>query len=201
MSSRRYIEITSTYRNRKQWPCPSEFIVPIDCRNRSENPLDAQDPIALGYPEKGWYSVPQTTQEASNNLLDQNFQLLSSPLNDGPPWIPTSGNFWMGKTVGNPVFASNISYLELDCATITETAIPSFIAQSLFVQPGRYTFTCDFSRSVVGIGHLCEMSIRTKTAVALFSSPFSFEIGGSTPITSTSPIATPPYGVQLRIRI
>tara|TARA_B110000208_G_scaffold192048_1_gene262219 strand:+ start:1573 stop:4119 length:2547 start_codon:yes stop_codon:yes gene_type:complete len=66
MASRRYIEITSTNRNRKQWPCPSEFIVPVDCRNRSETPLEAQDPIALGYPEKGWYAVPQTTPNDGN---------------------------------------------------------------------------------------------------------------------------------------
>jgi len=66
MTSRRYIEITSTNRNRKQWPCPSEFIVPVDCRNRSETPLEAQDPIALGYPEKGWYAVPQTTSNAGD---------------------------------------------------------------------------------------------------------------------------------------
>ena len=66
MTSRRYIEITSTNRNRKQWPCPSEFIVPVDCRNRGETPLEAQDPIALGYPEKGWYAVPQTTPNAGD---------------------------------------------------------------------------------------------------------------------------------------
>ena len=66
MTSRRYIEITSTNRNRKQWPCPSEFIVPVDCRNRGETPLEAQDPIALGYPEKGWYTVPQTTPNAGD---------------------------------------------------------------------------------------------------------------------------------------
>ena len=66
MTSRRYIEITSTNRNRKQWPCPSEFIVPVDCRNRGETPLEAQDPIALGYPGKGWYAVPQTTPNAGD---------------------------------------------------------------------------------------------------------------------------------------
>jgi hypothetical protein len=66
--SKRYIEITSGYRNRNQWPCPSEFAIPIDCNNKSENPLQAYDPITLGYPLDAWYQVPyaapnwQTTQ-------------------------------------------------------------------------------------------------------------------------------------------
>ena len=43
--SKRYIEIASGYRNRNNWPGPAQFVVPIDCRNRTEDPLEAHDPI------------------------------------------------------------------------------------------------------------------------------------------------------------
>lgn len=56
--SRRYIELVSEYRNRNQWPCPSEFIAPIDCVNKSDSPLDAKDLLVLSYPEYAWYQVP-----------------------------------------------------------------------------------------------------------------------------------------------
>jgi len=56
--SRRYIELASGYRNRNQWPCPSEFVTPIDCINKSDSPLDASDPLALSYPEYAWYQMP-----------------------------------------------------------------------------------------------------------------------------------------------
>ena len=56
--SRRYIELVSGYRNRNQWPCPSEFVTPIDCINKSDSPLDASDPLALSYPEYAWYQMP-----------------------------------------------------------------------------------------------------------------------------------------------
>ena len=56
--SRRYIEIASGYRNRNNWPCPGDFIVPVDCQNRSNTPLEANDKLMLGYPSYGWYQVP-----------------------------------------------------------------------------------------------------------------------------------------------
>ena len=58
--SRRYIELVSEYRNRNQWPCPSEFTTPIDCVNKSDSPLDAKDLLVFSYPEYAWYQVPYT---------------------------------------------------------------------------------------------------------------------------------------------
>ena len=56
--SKRYIEIASGYRNRNNWPCPAQFVVPIDCRNRTEDPLEAHDPLVDSYPSYAWYQVP-----------------------------------------------------------------------------------------------------------------------------------------------
>jgi hypothetical protein len=45
MSNARYIEIDSTYRNRKQWPSPAEFEVLIAQSGR-KNKTNAQDPVS-----------------------------------------------------------------------------------------------------------------------------------------------------------
>lgn len=52
MSSRSYIHIDSTYRNRKQFPLPASFVVPIASNNAFFTPdaLQAADPISDAYP-------------------------------------------------------------------------------------------------------------------------------------------------------
>lgn len=60
MSTSRYIEINSTYRNRLQYPCPAEFVVPVTCKD-NEDPLKVKDPIADSYPLFSWYQVPYAT--------------------------------------------------------------------------------------------------------------------------------------------
>ena len=56
MSSTRYIEIDSTYRNRLLWPEPSEFEIPISQSGRSPTALNAQNPISFMSPTKVWSS-------------------------------------------------------------------------------------------------------------------------------------------------
>ena len=65
--SKRYIEIASGYRNRNNWPCPARFVVPIDCRNRTEDPLEAHDPIVDSYPTYAWYKVPYAAPKWSKS--------------------------------------------------------------------------------------------------------------------------------------
>ena len=65
--SKRYIEIASGYRNRNNWPCPARFVVPIDCRNRTEDPLEAHDPIVDSYPSYAWYQVPYAAPKWSES--------------------------------------------------------------------------------------------------------------------------------------
>lgn len=49
MSNARYIEIDSTYRNRKEWPDPAEFEVLISQSGRKDR-LQSQDPVSLASP-------------------------------------------------------------------------------------------------------------------------------------------------------
>lgn len=58
MSAPRYIEVTSAHRNRHNWPCPAEFVVPAACVNRGNEPSSARDQVVSGYPENAWFQVP-----------------------------------------------------------------------------------------------------------------------------------------------
>ena len=49
MSNARYIEIDSTYRNRKEWPHPAEFEVLISQSGRKDR-FQSQDPVSLAAP-------------------------------------------------------------------------------------------------------------------------------------------------------
>lgn len=49
MSNARYIEIDSTYRNRKEWPNPAEFEVLISQSGRKDR-FQSQDPVSLAAP-------------------------------------------------------------------------------------------------------------------------------------------------------
>ena len=49
MSNARYIEIDSTYRNRKEWPNPAEFEILISQSGRKDR-LQAQDPVSTAAP-------------------------------------------------------------------------------------------------------------------------------------------------------
>lgn len=60
MSTSRYIEINSTYRNRIKYPCPAEFVIPVSCVN-DKDPLEMDDPIVDSYPLFSWYQVPYAT--------------------------------------------------------------------------------------------------------------------------------------------
>ena len=57
-SARRYIELTSEFRDRSKWPCPAEFTVPISCTNRNTSEIEGQDPIVGAYPLYSWFQVP-----------------------------------------------------------------------------------------------------------------------------------------------
>jgi len=59
MSNNRYIEFSSTYRNRNIWPLSSEFEIPISQSGRN-NETDAVDPVSDSMPIFAW---------TSNNLL------------------------------------------------------------------------------------------------------------------------------------
>lgn len=55
MSTTRYLEITSTYRDRNRWPLPGEFEIPISQTGRKGR-YDALDPVSNAAPIKDWTS-------------------------------------------------------------------------------------------------------------------------------------------------
>lgn len=57
MSNTRYIEIDSTFRNRKEYPNPGQFIVPLAQSGTRTNGITAHDPIVDSYP---YYPNPLT---------------------------------------------------------------------------------------------------------------------------------------------
>ena len=54
MSNARYIEIDSTYRNRKEWPSPAEFEVLIAQSGRKDR-INAQDPVSYAARSNNFY--------------------------------------------------------------------------------------------------------------------------------------------------
>lgn len=68
MSNLRYIELTSTYRNRNQWPEPGEFQVPISQSGR-KNAINAIDPVCLSAPFV-WWKLNHFNVGKSSNLIN-----------------------------------------------------------------------------------------------------------------------------------
>ena len=87
MSNNRYIEFSSTYRNRKIWPLASDFEIPIAQTGRNDE-NEAVDPVSESMPIFAW---------TSNNLL---VGVIPSSI------IPTGGT----ATVVNPGGVDRIGY-------------------------------------------------------------------------------------------
>lgn len=66
MSSFRYIEFDSTYRDRNCYPCPGEFTTHVSCANQDYNGHTARDYVSGEYPSKSWYQVPYAGADPRN---------------------------------------------------------------------------------------------------------------------------------------
>lgn len=58
MSTTRYLDFDSTYRNRNCYPCPADFKVNITCSKSSNEGGAANDFVSKDYPNYSWYQVP-----------------------------------------------------------------------------------------------------------------------------------------------
>ena len=78
MSTARYIEVDSTYRNRLEWPNPAEFEMLISQTGRKDR-NNAVDPVSTasiqktrihphlnGYRNRGWNTLPQNQTGEKN---------------------------------------------------------------------------------------------------------------------------------------
>ena len=68
MSSKRYIEFDSTYRNRNCYPCPSEFTTKITCNKTENTGITASDYVANEYPSTSWYQIPYAGSDTTDML-------------------------------------------------------------------------------------------------------------------------------------
>lgn len=50
MSSKQYIHLDSTYRNRREYPLPAEYVVPIAAKTGTVSAITADDPVSKAYP-------------------------------------------------------------------------------------------------------------------------------------------------------
>ena len=88
MSNARYLEVDSTYRNRKEWPEAGEFVVPISQTGR-KGPIDAVDPVSEAAPEVTWVASAFDVVISGNVLSTAANLLVSSALT--PPSGAASG--------------------------------------------------------------------------------------------------------------
>jgi hypothetical protein len=89
MTSKRYIEFDSTYRNRNCYPCPAEFVTKVTCTSNDNTGLSANDYIANEYPTNSWYQVPYAGSDSTDLLnKDYIFPSISVVENDKQTDIP-----------------------------------------------------------------------------------------------------------------
>ena len=61
MSNNRYLEVTSAYRNRNEYPNPAEFVIPFAKTGLSgvvPNGVNAKDAVANAYPFYAYHGCP-----------------------------------------------------------------------------------------------------------------------------------------------
>ena len=62
MSNRRYIELSSTYRNRKLYPNPADFSVEISDSGSVTNAIFANNPLSKSYPFYNFTGAPSSAE-------------------------------------------------------------------------------------------------------------------------------------------
>ena len=147
MSNARYIEIDSTYRNRKEWPNPAEFEILISQSGRKDR-LQAQDPVSLAAPLTSSWIINEFTVGGGVSITatvnssvgvgaagdNKSTLILTSA---GPNEFQQIENYYVGAVATNITTSSTsriISYkwLYTDTAQITiEGSIPISVADTI----------------------------------------------------------------------
>ena len=117
-STYKYIDISSTFRNRNLYPSPSNFVLNVSgSKNVSMNPLQSEDPIVKGVPSASGYTTAVSTPvmvtlsanaSALNNFYTDDYVQLGSEyglitLYDGTTKVAIISNSFVGiYPVGTP---------------------------------------------------------------------------------------------------
>jgi hypothetical protein len=123
----KYIDISSNYRNRTQYPNPNDFIIPINYPNRNNGNFNPVDPISE--------AIPYT---ASNKTITTNTTSLGSTTTD--IWLdgsePSINNFYINNylqipTYGYTFFSKIINYDENNKIATVQTPFSGAPASGL----------------------------------------------------------------------
>ena len=110
MSNNRYIELSSTYRNRNLYPNPAEFEVQIASSGSSTLAALAQNPLSKAYPTFNFTGAPGTPQNAIPTVASD---------------FITMGTFGIGLGSRVNLFGlGNASKVGLDIGFFISTALP-----------------------------------------------------------------------------
>lgn len=82
MSNTRYLEVSSTYRDRTRWPSPGEFEIPIS-QSGTKDKFNALDPVCTSTSLKTWISnrflFTQPIYGTPGSIVDVQFSQIASP--------------------------------------------------------------------------------------------------------------------------
>ena len=141
MSSTRYLEFDSTYRDRNQYPVPSNFVIEISQTGQSgrDNP---KDPIALASPLLYWNTsfredsaattVTVTGISMTNSLTDPYKVLITAASNN----LRNIGNYYVGSvlriiTSSTLQYRCRITEYERISVTQAEITLSSALPQNI----------------------------------------------------------------------
>ena len=123
MSNARYIEIDSTYRNRKEWPNPAEFEILISQSGRKDR-LQAQDPVSI--------SAPLTKSWTCNSFVATGGQIITSTA-QFVPGIATAGDYRTTLILTSPDPFQQIENYYVGAIAVNTTPGPTPIMPSRII--------------------------------------------------------------------
>ena len=139
MSNRRYLELSSTYRNRREYPLQSEFIVQLSQSGRKEDGINSYTPVSTAFPIYNFdYAVDITstfsggtptqpyldpTSSSNQNGYYEGMTLVDTTLSNQSSIITTYKGTNNASLIEGPPFGSLWS--PTDTYTITNTVLPT----------------------------------------------------------------------------
>ena len=150
MSNARYIEIDSTYRNRKEWPNPAEFEILISQSGRKDR-LQSQDPVSLASPltfswvgnsftATGGQIITSTAQFSSSIAASGDYKTTLILTSNPPDSFQQIENYYVGAIAVNTTTAMTsriISYTWLRGTASQPNTVEIKIESSIITNPSQ----------------------------------------------------------------
>ena len=149
----KYLDIDSTYRNRRLYPNPNQFVIPLNYPSRNENPATAIDPIVDSIPYTGSSNpVGSNTTQSSVGLPPNQVTLDSQE--------PAIDNYYINNVLQLTQFPTNYYNITAYNGTSKVATVNGVIGGTVFtgtvnsgapgfVVPSTTVFALDTSASTV----------------------------------------------------